>query len=121
MDEIEEFLGRISRGEDTTLNDVKISTGVVKNEYEMPPEPKFYSNESLSLPVNSVNVAKLRVPSSRKVTYEANDYGIVKVSETFDQDGESLYGSNEMIIPKDVFVAAYNAYIKDDKNGKYDM
>lgn len=55
--------------------------------------------------------SKLRIPSGQKVTYEANDKGIVKVTETLDQDGESLYGSNEMIIPKEVFVEAYKRYI----------
>lgn len=61
----------------------------------------------------SITNVKLRVPSDYRVTYEANDDGIVKVSETFDQDGESLYGSNEMIIPKEVFIEAYKKYIKD--------
>lgn len=57
--------------------------------------------------------SKLRVPSGQKGTYEANNEGIVKVTETFNQDGELLYGRNEMIIPKEVFVAAYKKYIKD--------
>ena len=81
---------------------------------ELPKEPKFYPNEdSVTLSIANLNVGKLRVPSGQKVTYEANDNGIVKISETFDQDGESLYGSNEMIIPKEVFVAAYKKYIED--------
>ena len=57
--------------------------------------------------------SKLRIPSGQKVTYEANDEGIVKVTETFDQDGESLYESNQMIISKEVFVEAYKKYIED--------
>ena len=81
--------------------------------YEIPREPKFYPDENISLPINSVNISKLRVPSGQKVTYKANDEGIVKVTETFDQDGESLYGSNQMIIPKEVFVASYKKYIED--------
>ena len=81
---------------------------------ELPKEPKFYPNEdSVTLSIANVNVGKLRVPSGQKVTYEANDEGIVKVTETFDQDGESLYGSNEMIVPKEVFMEAYKKYIKD--------
>lgn len=81
---------------------------------ELPKEPKFYPNEdSVILSIANVNVGKLRVPSGQKVTYEANDEGIVKVTETFDQDGESLYGSNQMIIPKEVFVEAYKKYIED--------
>lgn len=83
---------------------------------ELLKEPKFYPNEdSVTLSIANVNVGKLRVPSEQRVTYEANDDGIVKVSETFDQDGESLYGSNEMIIPKEVFVVAYKKYIEDDE------
>lgn len=81
---------------------------------ELPKEPKFYPNEdSVTLSIANVNVGKLRVPSGQKVTYEANDEGIVKVTETFDQDGESLYGSNQIIIPKEVFVSAYKKYIED--------
>ena len=81
---------------------------------ELPREPKFYPNEdSVSLSIANINVGKLRIPSEQRVTYETNDDGIVKVSETFDQDGESLYGSNEMIIPKEVFVTAYKKYIED--------
>ena len=85
---------------------------------ELPREPKFYPDENISLTINGVNVGNVRVPSGQRVTYEANDEGIVKVSETLDQDGESLYGSNEMIIPKEVFVAAYKKYIEDgESNG----
>ena len=81
---------------------------------ELPKEPKFYPNEdSVTLSIANVNVGKLRVPSGQKVTYEANDEGIVKVTETFDQDGESLHGSNQIIIPKEVFVEAYKKYIKN--------
>ena len=84
---------------------------------ELPKEPKFYPNEdSVTLSIANVNVGKLRVPSRQKVTYEANDEGIVKLTETLDQDGESLYGSNQIIIPKEVFVEAYKKYIKDGIN-----
>ena len=83
---------------------------------ELPKEPKFYLNEdSVTLSIANVNVGKLRIPSEQRVTYEANDEGIVKITETFDQDGEPLYESNEMIIPKEVFVVAYKKYIEDDE------
>lgn len=84
----------------------------VASEYEIPREPKFYQNENISLPIDSINVGKLRIPFGQKVSYKANEDGIVKISETFDQDGELLYGSNEMIIPKEVFVEAYKRYIE---------
>ena len=80
---------------------------------ELPREPKFCPNENISLPIRGVNIGKLRVPYGEKVEYEANDEGIVKVTEVFDQDGKSLYGSNQMIIPKEVFVEAYKKYIKE--------
>ena len=83
---------------------------------ELLKEPKFYPNEdSVTLSIANVNVGKLRIPSEQRVTYEANDEGIVKITETFDQDGEPLYESNEMIIPKEVFVVAYKKYIEDDE------
>ena len=115
MDEIDEFLGKVMRGEDTTSDDISVPIGVVKNEYVMPREPKFYSNESLTLPINSVNVAKLRVPSGEKITYEVQEDGIYENRDTIDQDGFSMYGTCKMIISKEAFIAAYNAYIKDDK------
>lgn len=87
----------------------------VASEYEMPREPKFYPNKNISLPIDSVNVGKLRIPSGQKVSYKVNEEGIVKISETYDQDGESLYGSNEIIIPKEVFVEAYKKYIEENK------
>ena len=82
---------------------------------ELPREPKFYSNENISLPIGSTKISKLRVPSGERVIYKANDEGIVKVTETFDQDGESIYGINQVIIPKEVFVEAYKKYIEGDK------
>ena len=83
---------------------------------ELPREPKFYPNEdSVSLSIANINVGKLRITSEQRVTYEANDEGIVKVTETFDQNGESLYESNQMIIPKEVFVEAYKKYIEENE------
>ncbi len=88
----------------------------VASEYEMPREPKFYQNENISLPIGSTSIGKLRVPYGERVAYEANNEGIVKSTETFDQDGEVIYASNQMIIPKEVFVEAYKKYIKDGED-----
>lgn len=91
--------------------------GMATSDMLFPREPKFYPNEdSVTLSIANVNVGKPRVPSGQKVTYETNNEGIVKVTETFDQDGESLYGSNQMIIPKEVFVEAYKKYIEDGED-----
>ena len=63
--------------------------------------------------VEKLNTYNNLVPSKEKVRYEATDEGIEKVIETFDQHGESLYEINQMIIPKEVFVAAYKKYIEN--------
>lgn len=47
MDNIDEFLGRISRGEDITHDDIEISTTDIKYEYELPREPRFYKTEKI--------------------------------------------------------------------------
>lgn len=97
------------------LDDVEEAYFSEKLGYEMPREPKLYQNDIFTLAMNSANISKLRVPSGQKVTYEVNDEGIVKVTETFDQDGESMYADKKMIIPKEIFVAAYEKYIKGDE------
>ena len=94
MNEIEEFLGRISRGEDTTHDDVKVPT-----------------IESISLPFG-VNTGRLRVPSGQKVSYEVDEDGIVEITDTYDQDGKSMYASQKMIMSKEAFVDAYKRYIE---------
>lgn len=63
--------------------------------------------------IEKLNTYNNLVPFGEKVTYEVTDEGIEKVIETFDQYGESLYGINQMIIPKEVFVAAYKKYIEN--------
>lgn len=95
------------------LDDVDEAYFSEKLGYEMPREPKFYSDNNFTPFMDRTKTLNLRVPSGQRVIYEANDEGIVKVTETFGQDGESLYRSNEMIIPKEIFVAAYEKYIKD--------
>lgn len=100
MDKIDEFLGRVSRGEDTTPDDIEIPTIA-----------------TLSLPygVVSTSTSKLRVPSGQRVTYEADEDGIVEVIDTYDQDGKTMYASQKMIMPKEIFVTAYKKYIKENE------
>ena len=63
--------------------------------------------------VEKLNIYNNLVPSGERLEYKVTDEGIEKVIETFDQYGESLYGSSQMIIPKEVFIAAYKKYIED--------
>ena len=62
--------------------------------------------------VEKLNTYNNLVPSKEKVTYEVTDEGVVRIVDTLDQYGESLYASNQMIIPKEVFITAYKKYIE---------
>lgn len=84
----------------------------VASEYEIPREPKFYPNESITLPYSGT--AKLRYVAGRSASrYVANENGIQEEWDELDQDGGVISTIDRMILPKEVFVAAYNAYIKD--------
>lgn len=80
---------------------------------ELPREPKLYSTEEITMLFTKT--AKLQIPSGQKQSYEVREDCIYSSLETYDQYGESLYGSNEMIIPKEVFVEAYKRYIEGGK------
>lgn len=54
-------------------------------------------------------------PSGQKITYIADEDGIREITDTLDQFGESMCAVQRMVLSKDVFIAAYNAYIKEDK------
>ena len=95
------------------LDDIEEVYFSEKLKHELPREPKFYPDNNFTPFMDRTKTLKSRTPSGERITYEANDEGIVKVTETFDKDGESLYGSNQMIIPKEVIIAAYKKYIKD--------
>lgn len=77
---------------------------------ELPREPKFYSTEEITMPFTKT--MKLQIPSKQKQNYVVREDGIYSSVETYDQDGESMYAEDKMIISKEVFVEAYNAYIK---------
>lgn len=86
----------------------------VASEYEMPQEPKFYPNDILSIK-KITNALKSKCPASEKEYYEVKEDGVYKINELFDQDGKSMYAHPKMIMSKEVFVEAYNAYIKDSE------
>ena len=59
--------------------------------------------------------ARIAIPTSKKVSYIAEEDGVREVIEIFDQDGQimPIHGTSRIILPKEVFLAAYNAYIKE--------
>lgn len=85
----------------------------VSSEYEMPPVPKFYPYDN-SIP--GVYTAKLRYVARRdNARYVAKDDGIYLCYDEIDNHEEIIRTIEEPVLSKDVFVAAYNAYIKGDK------
>ena len=96
------------------INDmIKKITKPVSN-CELPREPKFYPNENLAIPYSQTAI--LRVPSGRSTSrYTANEDGIHKEWDELDQNGEVIHTIGRMVLPKEVFVSAYNAYIKGNE------
>ena len=79
---------------------------------ELPREPKLYSTEEITMPFTKT--AKLQIPSIQKQSHKVREDGIYNSIETFDQDGESMYAEEKMIISKNAFIEAYNTYIKGE-------
>ena len=79
---------------------------------ELPRESKLYSTEEITMPFTKT--AKLQIPSGQKQSYKVREDGIYSSIETYDQDGKSMYAEEKMIISKDVFIEAYNTYIKGE-------
>ena len=77
---------------------------------DLPREPKLYSEEEITIPFNKV--AKLRIPSGQKQKYKIDEDGIYSSVETYDQDGESMYAEDRMIISKEAFIEAHKRYIE---------
>ena len=95
------------------LDDVEEIYFSEKLGYELPQEPKFYP--SISFTTSITNSLKSKCPTSEKEYYEVKEDGVYKINELFDQDGKSMYAHPKMIMSKEVFVEAYNAYIKDSE------
>lgn len=59
--------------------------------------------------------AIIAIPTTKKISYIAEEDGIREVIEIFDQEGQvmPIHGTSRIILPKEVFLAAYNAYIKE--------
>lgn len=61
--------------------------------------------------INTYDV-DLREPCGKRKKYEVYEDGIYEEIETYDQYNQIIYGQSKMIISKEAFIAAYNAYIK---------
>ena len=83
---------------------------------ERPQEPKFYPNENaITLPYYG-NSIKAKYPSGiSESRYFANESGIQEEYDYLDENGEVMFTNGRMILPKEAFIAAYNAYIKDSE------
>ncbi len=60
---------------------------------------------------------KISIPTTQKRSYKAEEDGIKEIIETFDQDGNPLpmHNISRLVLSKEVFIAAYNAYIKNSE------
>ena len=47
--------------------------------------------------------------------YIVKNHGIVEEWDVLDQYGDVLHTTSQLLLPKEAFIAAYNAYIKEDK------
>lgn len=64
--------------------------------------------------LSKVKTAKLRFPSCQKYReVVVREKGICQIWDELDQYGEVIRSIEKLILPKEVFIAAYNAYIKD--------
>ena len=63
----------------------------------------------------AAKIFALRVPSKEEISYKVEEEGIVKVIDVSDQYNEHMYASNILILPKEIFIEAYNTYIKDSE------
>ena len=77
---------------------------------ELPREPKLYSTEEITMPFTKT--MKLQIPSGQKQNYVVREDGIYSSVETYDQDGESMYAEDRMIISKEAFIEAHKRYIE---------
>lgn len=67
-------------------------------------------NESKIIKANCLN--RVKTPAGQRAVYKVDTDGIHEVVETYDQDGETIYGQSKLIMSKEAFIAAYNTYIK---------
>ena len=89
--------------------------GMATPDMLFPREPKFYPNENITLPYS--NSMKLRYVAGRSASrYVANEDGVQEEWDELDQDGEVINTIGRIVLPKEVFVAAYEKYIKDGED-----
>ena len=69
-----------------------------------------YSRSDIAIPYDQAKT--LQVPAYQEATYEVREEGIIKIIGTLDQYRRPLYAQEEMIIPKEIFIEAFNTYIR---------
>ncbi len=96
------------------LDDVEETLFINEYNLEKPQEPKFYTNEnSITLPYYGDAVkTKLPVGTSGKRYIVTKDC-IQEEFDYLDENKEVMWTSTNIILPKEAFIAAYNAYIKE--------
>lgn len=62
-----------------------------------------------------MNIEEIKTDCNTEIKWYATQDGIVKVATVFDQENKFMYSRQELIIPKSVFVSAYQKYIKENK------
>lgn len=82
------------------------------SEYELPREPKLY--EDTSFQVKNFNNICSR-PIKRFAGYSVREDGIFEEYKYMESENSHLYtGESKMIMDRETFIAAYNAYIKEE-------
>ena len=61
-----------------------------------------------------INDIDLREIYGKRKKYEVYEDGIHEVTETYDQYNQTMYAQSRLIMPKEVFIMAYNTYIKGE-------
>ena len=63
----------------------------------------------------SKKISPIKFPSIEIVSYKVETDGIVKVTDVYDQHKEHMATYHTMFLTKEVFIEAYNTYIKGEK------
>ena len=59
----------------------------------------------------------LRFATGKSISrYVATEEGVMEEYDELDQYGNVLNGITKLLLPKEVFITAYNAYIKEEPN-----
>lgn len=101
-DNTNEFLEKISNGEDTTSFEIVDIVIPCDNPYGV---------------ISRVDSSSfVRIPTKQIISYSVEKDGIYENMEWLDQNGEKMYtGTHKRIIPKEAFVEAFDTYIARER------